>query len=243
LALPPDFVAYLLEDGLSLAADSQAMPARIRPDIAEQMESAFTLSDEEDDAGVADARHFPELEDAMREAIESLGGAVTPKLTWSSPKDAVWMATTNDTRCQNPAEVMLLLKASDAVAYDLQDAYAQCVDASESSSAALTTGVVLTLRKWAGLSPSMEFRCFVRRGNLRGVCQRDVANFYPFLPEQVGQIEEAIAVFWQENVHGVFPVVDYVMDVYVTSRKKVKIVDFNPYGGATLPLLFDWNEL
>ena len=56
LALPPDFVAYLLEDGLSLAADSQAMPARIRPDIAEQMESAFTLSDEEDDAGVADAR-------------------------------------------------------------------------------------------------------------------------------------------------------------------------------------------
>ena len=48
LALPPDFVAYLLEDGLSLAADSQAMPARIRPDIAEQMESAFTLSDEED---------------------------------------------------------------------------------------------------------------------------------------------------------------------------------------------------
>ena len=294
LALPPDFVAYLLEDGLSLAADSQAMPARIRPDIAEQMESAFTLSDEEDDAGVADARvvsdsggmsfeqlratlggggggggggsdssdgessdgeegdarpgvapvrHFPELEDAMRQAIESLGGAVTPKLTWSSPKDAVWMATTNDTRCQNPAEVMLLLKASDAVAYDLQDAYAQCVDASESSSAALTTGVVLTLRKWAGLSPSMEFRCFVRRGNLRGVCQRDVANFYPFLPEQVGQIEEAIAVFWQENVHGVFPVVDYVMDVYVTSRKKVKIIDFNPYGGATLPLLFDWNEL
>ena len=51
----------------------------------------------------------------------------------------------------------------------------------------------------------MEFRCFVRQGNLRGVCQRDVANFHPFLPEQVGQIEEAIAVFWQENVHGVFP--------------------------------------
>ena len=52
LPLPPDFVAYLLEDGLSLAADSQAMPARIRPDIAEQMESAFTLSDEDEtDAG------------------------------------------------------------------------------------------------------------------------------------------------------------------------------------------------
>ena len=169
LPLPPDFVAYLLEDGLSLAADSQAMPARIRPDISEQMESAFTLSDEDetdagggeadagravgdaekmsfeqlrasmggggsesssdggghssdddDDAGVAPVRHFPELEDAMREAIESLGGAVTPKLTWSAPKDAVWMATTNDTRCQHPAEVVLLLKASDAVAYDLE---------------------------------------------------------------------------------------------------------------------------
>lgn len=297
LPLPPDFVAYLLEDGLSLAADSQAMPARIRPDIAEQMESAFTLSDEDetdagggeadagravgdaekmsfeqlrasmggggsesssdggghssdddDNAGVTPVRHFPELEDAMREAIESLGGAVTPKLTWSAPKDAVWMATTNDTRCQHPAEVVLLLKASDAVAYDLQDAYAQCVDAPGDGGDAgtglkLTRGATLTLRKWAGLSPSMEFRCFVRRGNLRGVCQRDVANYYPFLPDQVNVIEEAIAVFWQEKVHGVFPLGDYVMDVYVTSQRKVKIIDFNPYGGATLPLLFDWNEL
>ena len=50
-------------------------------------------------------------------------------------------------------------------------------------------------------------------------------------------------MFWQEKVHGVFPLGDYVMDVYVTSQRKVKIIDFNPYGGATLPLLFDWNEL
>jgi hypothetical protein len=29
----------------------------------------------------------------------------------------------------------------------------------------------------------------------------------------------------------------------VTSKKRCRIVDFNPWGGATLPLLFDWAEL
>jgi hypothetical protein len=37
---------------------------------------------------------------------------------------------------------------------------------------------------------------------------------------------------------------DYVFDVYVTPKtKKVKLVDFNVWGGTTLPLLFDWQEL
>ena len=29
----------------------------------------------------------------------------------------------------------------------------------------------------------------------------------------------------------------------MTSKKRCRIVDFNPWGGATLPLLFDWAEL
>lgn len=33
------------------------------------------------------------------------------------------------------------------------------------------------------------------------------------------------------------------MDLYVTPKKKLKIVDFNVWGGATLPLLFTWEEL
>ena len=59
----------------------------------------------------------------------------------------------------------------------------------------------------------------------------------------VESLEELLAVFWQDHVSGVFPSRDYVFDVYVTSKRKCRIVDFNPWGGATLPLLFDWHEL
>ena len=66
-------MAYLLEDGLSLAADSQAMPARIRPDIAEQMDSAFTLSDEDEtDAGGGEADAGRAVGDAEKMSFEQL---------------------------------------------------------------------------------------------------------------------------------------------------------------------------
>ena len=32
-------------------------------------------------------------------------------------------------------------------------------------------------------------------------------------------------------------------DVYVMSSGRVRVIDFNPWGGATLPLLFTWREL
>jgi hypothetical protein len=48
----------------------------------------------------------------------------------------------------------------------------------------------------------MEFRCFVKGGNLRGICQRDVSNFYPYLPDEAASLEELLAVFWQEHVSG-----------------------------------------
>jgi hypothetical protein len=31
--------------------------------------------------------------------------------------------------------------------------------------------------------------------------------------------------------------------VYITTAGVVRLLDFNPYGGATLPLLFTWPEL
>lgn len=33
------------------------------------------------------------------------------------------------------------------------------------------------------------------------------------------------------------------MDVYVATNGKVRLMDFNPVGGFTAPLLFDWDEL
>ena len=33
------------------------------------------------------------------------------------------------------------------------------------------------------------------------------------------------------------------VDLYVSPKKRVKVIDFNPWGAATLPLLFTWEEL
>lgn len=33
------------------------------------------------------------------------------------------------------------------------------------------------------------------------------------------------------------------MDVYAATNGRVKLMDFNPVGGSTAALLFDWNEL
>ena len=323
--LPPEYVRYLLEDGLHLAADSEAMPARVTPRLDERLESAFTEEDERDDdddddatATMTTARErselanrdakdasaesftanddvsfsfaalkakygqsesaseeddenasddddallasrrasrketsppsFPETENAVRAAILSLGGAATPKLTWSAPKDAVWMATGNTTMCRNPGEVLLLLKASDAVAFDLTEAYDCCADVTDEHRARLAKDVRLHLRKWRDLRPALEFRLFVRDGDLVGMCQRDCSNFYPFLTDQKQKdaLEETLVLFWQDAVSGVFECADcdsYALDAYVTSANAVKIVDFNHWGGGTLPLMFTWAEL
>ena len=234
--LPPEYVRYLLEDGLHLAADSEAMPARVAPQLDERLTSAFTEEDERDD-------------DAIRAGIAHLGGGATPKLTWSAPKDAVWMATGNTTMCRNPGEVLLLLKASDAVAFDLTEAYDCCADVTDAHKARLTKDVALHLRAWRDVRPALEFRLFVLNGDLVAVCQRDCSNFYPFLLDQKASLEETLVLFWQDTVSVTFanasPDCDgsYVLDVYVTSKRNVKIVDFNHWGGGTLPLMFTWAEL
>lgn len=300
--LPPEYVQYLLEDGVHLAADSEAMPARVTPQLDERLESAFTEEDERDDEATAtktttsdderarpgeridanddsfaalkakygqsesasdgsedgdeehavssssSARSFPETDEAVRAAIAALGGAATPKLTWSAPKDAVWMATGNTTMCRNPGEVLLLLKASDAVAFDLTEAYDCCADVTDERVASLSKDVALHLRRWRDVRPALEFRLFVRDGDLVGMCQRDCSNFYPFLTErkQKDTLEETLVLFWQDVVSGAFECADcdsYALDAYITSANAVKIVDFNHWGGGTLPLMFTWAEL
>ena len=50
--------------------------------------------------------------------MQKLGGCVVPKLNWSCPIDSVWISI-NGIRCHSADDVLLLLKASDRVAHDL----------------------------------------------------------------------------------------------------------------------------
>ncbi|KAL6848306.1 hypothetical protein ACP4OV_022434 [Aristida adscensionis] len=257
---------------------------------------------------------FPELEAAVDAAIADLGGAALPKLNWSAPKDATFMAADGTIRCSCFAEVAMLLRASDCVAHDLVSARRSCEDfvrtggarpnahgsggeegvqpncggkiddpngrgsvngAGSSSDSGGTDEVgskrkapdsgvedaleeenneetwvddgfqyYLALRKWyPGLRPESEFRCFVRGRKLVAVSQRDPSAYYPSLPGWSAEVQPKIEAFFEEIIEPQFASDNYTFDVYVRADGRVKLIDFNPWGGYTLPLLFTWEEL
>lgn len=83
----------------------------------------------------------------------------------------------------------------------------------------------------------------MRNRDLVGISQREVTTFYPALVEKKERLQEVIREFFIEHVKSSFESENYTFDVYVTKNEAVKIVDFNPWGAFTLPLLFDWEEL
>lgn len=52
-----------------------------------------------------------------------------------------------------------------------------------------------------------------------------------------------IAELFYKIVKPRFASEDYTFDVYVMGDGRVKVLDFNPWGAFTLPLLFSWEEL
>ncbi|XP_051222460.1 uncharacterized protein [Lolium perenne] len=256
-------------------------------DASELIFDSCSSSDDEDEQNLLRPA-FPELEAAVDAAIADLGGAALPKLNWSAPKDAVFMAADATTRCTCFAEVAMLLRASDCIAHDLVSARASCQDFvrpegvrrnARQGTGALPNGVessngsgplndpardeadsdtseeddswledgfqyYLALRKWyPGLRPESEFRCFVWGRKLVGVSQRDPSAYYPSLPGWRAEVQPKIEDFFDDIVEPQFASENYTFDVSVRADGRVKLIDFNPWGGYTLPLMFEWEEL
>ncbi|KAI3445942.1 hypothetical protein Pfo_002607 [Paulownia fortunei] len=242
--IPESFVQYLLNDSgpfllpLSVTNDD-ALPNRVhKPEEEEDFVALEGSGDEAEEPMPPPS--FPELEMEIKTSIESLGGAVFPKLNWSAPKDSAWISSTGNLKCTSFTEIALLLRSSDSVVHDLCHAYDSCRD----KTASRPSSFFLALRKWyPSLQPEMEFRCFVRHKLLLGICQREVTNFYPALLERKDDLKTMIQEFFMEKVNGKFGSESYTFDVYVTKDGRVKLLDFNPWGASTLPLLFTWDEL
>ncbi|KAL2918689.1 hypothetical protein HK105_201523 [Polyrhizophydium stewartii] len=258
--LPAEFVAFLEADGIVLPGSRQAalpLPRsessgvyEVDSDIESESKPEITSDDsddgDDDRSDVAPEPSFPDLEAEISSAIAALGGAVFPKLNWSSPRDAAWIAFGSSLKCTKPADVFLLLKSSDFVAHDLAHAYKDCLNEpqSEYGVSARPAQFELVLREWFDLAPSMEFRCFVRDNELVGITQRDTANFYEFLVTNKDWIRHAIQRFFESKISGSFPDSCYVFDVYVNARtRKVWLIDFNPFGPTTDTLLFTWGDI
>lgn len=232
ILLSQQFVEYLQEDGVVLPEETTSESHEVENNLTD-------WADDDDSTDNIPAPSFPRLDAEIRSAIHTLGGYAFPKLNWSSPKDAGWIALNSSLKCSVPNDVYLLLKSSEFISHDLNQPFKDCEDASESNP---NVAYFLTLRKWVDINPGMEFRCFVADNKLTGICQRDHTNYYSYLELQENEIVAAIGSMFEEHLYEKFPDSSYVVDLYREQNGTIKIVDFNPFGATTDALLFDWDE-
>ncbi|KAF2118994.1 cell division cycle protein-like protein [Lophiotrema nucula] len=245
IPLPDAFLEYLRSDGIVLPPEETD-----HADWSDADSGIFSGGDNEeedgDDANQDPSAHWRETHEAIERTIEELGGKVAPKLNWSAPKDATWIAATNSMECTTPNDIYLLLKSSDFITHDIAHAFD---DTDEDSAEGSTSGAEipipyhLVLRKWITLNPAVEFRCFVRNRKLIAICQRDL-NHFNFLFEMQDKLRQTIQEFFDMRLRDKFPDPNVTFDVYIPPpHDRVWLVDLNPWAQRTDPLLFSWLEL
>ena len=237
IPLQAEFIDYLNQDGIVL-------PGHENEEIhyESDSESEDWSSAEDCNTITATAPDFTELTKSIEDAIEDLGGEVFPKLNWSAPRDAAWISYNGALKCTSASDVYLLLKSSDRVSHDINHPFRKCEDG-EDNSLLESCGYFLVLRKWQEISSSTEFRCFVKKHHIIAISQRDTASHYPYIAQNYNEIHSLIKEFFNNKISGNFPDSTYVFDVYLKSSKEIKLMDFNPFGDITDPLLFTWDEL
>lgn len=256
IPLPPAFEAYLQEDGIILADDDNVLSspeeewhseAASRPTVEEVNSSDDEDEDENEGADIRPPNErFPETHRQIKDTIAELGGAVAPKLNWSSPKDAKWISPHQNTlKCTSPNDIYLLLKSSSFVSHDLSHAFDGCTPAPPSR----PFSPVLVLRPFFSPHVALEFRCFVKYRSLIGITQRDL-NHYDFLAGLKPNLQSKIKNFFNKTLRYSFPDPSFAFDVYVPESSfehdglgKVRLVDINPWAPQTDSLLFTWKEL
>ncbi|OCK76968.1 D123-domain-containing protein [Lepidopterella palustris CBS 459.81] len=251
IPLSQPFLNYLRADGIVLPPDDNDRTEWSDSDSG-IFSSTDNASETEDDRDDDPSTEWPDIHQAVRTTIEELGGKVVPKLNWSAPKDATWIAATNSMECRTPNDIYLLLKSSDFVTHDLEHAFDDCEedsnaeDSKDTGQHKLSTGDIpyhLVLRKHVTLNPSVEFRCFVRRRKLIALCQRDL-NHFDFLFKMQDKLRDKIQTFFDLRLRDTFSDENFTFDVYVPPpHDRVWLVDINPWAQRTDPLLFSWLEL
>ncbi|CBX90560.1 hypothetical protein IAQ61_002053 [Plenodomus lingam] len=239
IPLPPAFLDYLRSDGIVLPREDGDNPTWSDNDSGIFSGTDNNEDDEEQDADPS--IHWRETHEAIENTIAELGGTVAPKLNWSAPKDATWIAATNNMECRTPNDIYLLLKSSDFITHDLGHAFDDTVD--QATAPDVEIPYHLVLRKWITLNPSVEFRCFVRDRRLIALCQRDL-NHFDFLFKMEDKLRDRIQDFFDSKLRDTFPDPNFTFDVYVPPPyDRVWVMDFNPWAVRTDPLLFSWMEL
>lgn len=254
--LPESFIQYLDQDGIRLPQGERSF---YTDDIVRNEENDYSdwgsdsdTDEHENDTAVSNKKmktettteidplvDFPELHDKIKEIIKEYG-ALTPKLNWSAPRDATWILPNNSMKCNEVNEVYLLLNASNYITHDLQHAFDECDNEEERTR---KPGLELVLRQWFNINPALEFRIFVKDGEIIGASQRDL-NYYDYLESLSDTFKDLIDEFVEEEVLEKFFLKNFVLDLYIPRPfEKVFLIDINPFTRKTDPLMFSWSEL
>ena len=81
---------------------------------------------------------------------------------------------------------------------------------------------------------------FLSRNNYVGFFQ---TQFYRHIAQDRATIVGDIASFFNEQLKNRFASPEFVFDVARFGKDRIKLVDFNPFGPTTDPILFSWQEL
>ncbi|XP_028603129.2 translation initiation factor eIF2 assembly protein isoform X2 [Podarcis muralis] len=196
LPLPQNVKDYLLDDGTLVVSGREDPPTCSQEDDDGEEAEEIQWSDDENTTTLT-APEFPEFALKVEEAIGSLGGSVFPKLNWSAPRDAYWIALNSSLKCKCLSDIFLLFKSSDFITRDFTQPFIHCNDDSPDPNLQYE----LVLRKWCELIPGAEFRCFVKENKLIVVFDiyRDsmgrvwLIDFNPF-----GEVTDSLLFMWEE---------------------------------------------
>jgi hypothetical protein len=240
IPLPQEVLSYLLEN------DQLVLPKECNDDNYDGLEDDYEdfgdvdWTKDDEVSPEIEQKSFPEFSRRVKDIIEDLGGEVFIKLNWSCPKDAAWVSLNNSLKCTTLSQVYLLLKSSDFISHDLTFPFSDCSDEGEE---VVSVPYSLVLRKWAEINPSTEWRCFVKQGQLIAISQRDTSSYYQHIEKDEASIKQDILSFFREQILDQFPLSSYAFDVTRPGKDKVTLVDINPFGVTTDPLLYDWPDL
>ena len=100
----------------------------------------------------------------------------------------------------------------------------------------------ICVRPFRRMDVSREFRLFVKNGKLRAMSQYWMTRHYPRL-EKVREKYWTLAVDFIDKNFWVLPDPDLVIDIYFTSKDEIIVIDLNPFGPPTDPLMLNtWDQ-
>ncbi len=177
--------------------------------------------------------------DAVQSSLDKWG-SVFPKLDWSAPLDAAFMAGDRALRCSTVRDIWALLQGSDNFMHDLDHAY------DETEVPGRTVDPTLGLRQWKRLDDAGEVRCFIKGRRLIAACQRSGMHIPALTVAPARDVVQDVVVRFTREISPKLPTPDAVVDIYlphITPTTRPRIVDVNPWSPVTDGLLWSWGEV